>query len=320
MQSKPQNETYRHHHLPRFYLRGFSSPSKPSHTYVYKRDLPYDPIARPEFRNPSLRSIDKFAGMVENLYAVIKQGEVIDRDGYENQLGKRDSEDSVLLRKLLERVSLSHEEKLAFARFVLLMHSRSPKRLTEIKSITHRIIQRQGTQSSFLDAIEVWRSTLKRQRPANHADLLNLLDNVEARLTWRVVHHARSSVEEMGLEAMLTDLPASMQTLAKMDWHIFRAPNDRGFVASDVSVFLSTGIGNEHSEVIFPLDHAHVLVAAWTGGQAQFFEEATTETVESVNRLMAEQAQDNIFFCRSESAIADLLGASGNRRKDLPDE
>lgn len=300
-----QNPARNHHYLPRFYLRGFVASNRSTHIYVYERDKPYVVSPIPEHRNPSLLPIKK-AAMELDFYSYKRKDGTTDYDGFEEKLKQRENEDALLLRRVVGEKNLRPADKLAFARFMMLMHKRSPGRQVVVTNMIRNMMRRELINSEVLISLDVFRQAAWRAQQPNVHNLMRQLDTIEAVFFRQTIQHLTSS-DQMRLQAMMADYERSTSMLAQMNWYIFQSPKNIGFVASDAPVFLSHSVGRPRSEVLFPLSHELLLVTGWTGGRAVTYQIATEETVDMANRVMASQAHQNIYYCESENWVAELF-------------
>jgi hypothetical protein len=106
-----------------------------------------------------------------------------------------------------------------------------------------------------------------------------------------------------------------VQMLANMKWRYLYYKGDQFFVSSDNPLFIfeSIGIGNEISEVTFPLAKNLVLWAKWKMKIPPGFHRARTQFVKEVNRRTISNASKYIFSPYDADWIPTLLAKDNIR-------
>jgi len=269
------------HYVPKFYLKGFTETPDSEMLLVYQKG------EKKPFRT-QIKSIANEVG----LYT----------DDLEADLAN-DIEQSAnpILQKLREFQSISEDEKLEFSRYMYSMWLRVPKhfnwtfeRAPEVMSKTISKIERQ-----LLEFAE------------KHPDKRQLVDQRIRQLHDAPINDTEESVKEMWMKNIPVGIDRPpVQTLAEMEWRYFYCQDDQVFVTSDNPLFLfeSIGIGNENSEVTFPLDKHVVLWAKWKADTPLGFHPIPrSQYVKEINRRTISNALKYVFSPYAADWIPTML-------------
>jgi hypothetical protein len=101
----------------------------------------------------------------------------------------------------------------------------------------------------------------------------------------------------------------SLATLEQMTWQFLTYYKVPAFITSDNPFFFfpHIGIGNELSEVIFPLSQNVVLWATKDKELSEDFFPVSEEIVSEINRRIASQATHEVFFSRNAGWVSNLI-------------
>ena len=268
------------HYVPRFYLKGFAEEPPSEMMFAYQRGS----------KAPFHTQVKNLANEV-GLYS----------DELETVLAN-DIEQSAnpILQKLRGFQPISEDEKLEFSRYMFSMRLRVPKHLDwtferapEVMSKTISKIERQ-----LLEFAE------------KHPDKRQLVDQRIRQLHDTPINDTEESIKEMWMKNVPVGIDRPpVQTLADMEWRYLYYEGDQFFITSDNPLFFfeALGIGNEKSEVTFPLAKNIVLWAKWRTDIPPGFHRARTQFVKEVNRRTISNASKYIFSPYAADWIPTLL-------------
>lgn len=271
------------HYVPRFYLKGFTKEPDSEMMSVYQRG-----------RKDSFRTQIKNIANEVGLYT----------DDLEADLAN-DIEQSAnpILQKLREFQPISEDEKLEFSRYMFSMWLRVPKHLNWTIEKSPEVVNK--TISNVERQL--------RELAEKHPDKSGL---VEQRIK-QLRDTPKNITEEFVREMWMKNIPIGIdrppvQTLADMEWRYLYYERDQFFVTSDNPLFFfeSIGIGNELSEVTFPLAKNLVLWAKWKMNTPSDFHQARTQFVKEVNRRTINNALKYVF----SPSIADWIPILLNKK------
>lgn len=274
------------HYIPKFYLKGFTEASTSEMIYVYQKGK----------ENP-FRTQIKNIGNEKGLYT----------DELEAVLAN-DIEQSAnpILQKLRDFQPILEDEKLTFSRYMYSMFIRVRKRLNWFI----------GKSPTVLDKAFFEFEKQLQELAEKHPDKAEL---VEQRI--QQLHAIRKNqTDEFVKEVWLQNIPAGIerppiQMLASMEWRFLESDSNQLFITSDNPLFYfeSIGIGNEKSEVAFPLAKNLVLWAKWKMNFPSGFHKARAQFVKEINRRTISNALQFTFSSQDEDWISILMNKKNIR-------
>ncbi len=258
------NDPYRHHVVPKHYLRAFATLKNPSHIWQYAVGAPINRAERDTPANPRHVPL-KVAGMREHFYS-FSTGDEVDSATFENELKQREDKYMPALGKLREVESLGDYERFLdqhredFVECIMVMHQRGFQRRALIERLFARIegdprfpVLNEGEKSRYM-----------------HTTMLNL----------------DQSMREL---------------LLNNSWLYFRAPQGKQFITSDSPVFAAlSGLGM----VTFPVSPRYVLSIAQKerhGGDVACDDilDASNESWNDLNSMTAQGAMQHLYHAKS---------------------
>jgi hypothetical protein len=276
----------RNHYIPKFYLKGFTEKTTSEMMFVYQKGTD----------NP-FRTQVKNIGNEKGLYT----------DELEETLAN-DIENSAnpILQKLRSFQPISENEKLIFSRYMFSMWLRVPKHLNWVIEKSPQIMEK-----TFSDVERQLQELL--QKYPDKAEI------IKQRI--QQLHDIRTNKVNEFIKGMwLKNIPIGIdrppvQMMANMEWRFLESNDDQLFITSDNPLFYfeSIGIGNEKSEVTFPLSKHLVLWAKWQMNIPPGFHKARTQFVKEVNRRTVSNALTYIFSSDSASWISIILNKKNLR-------
>lgn len=270
----------RNHYIPKFYLLGFTEQSVSEMMYVYEKGK----------KEPFYTHV-KNIGVEKGLYT----------DDLETTLANDiESSANPILVKLRNFEQITDSEKLEFSRYMFSMWLRVPNHLNWTMERSPEIIEKvfSNVERQF------------RELSETHPDKADLITQKLVEL-----YSLRESKSDEYIKgAWLQNIPVGIdrppvQAMANMEWRFLESNDDQLFVTSDNPLFYfeSIGIGNEDSEVTFPISKNLVLWAKWKMNIPPGFHKARTQFIKEVNRRTASNALKYIYSSDIDDWIPILL-------------
>ncbi len=274
-----------YHYVPQRFLRNFQDPSQPGTIWLYLksggpgRHLKIESVAQARGYYPD--DTERFL----NLNVEIPGSGAIE--------------------KLLERKTISPEERRAVAYYIAVMNKRGPK------------IRRKANEH----APDVLVGILARVRA-----VISQME-AEGALSPEMVDHRRREVDEVEkryAEEIPQDVmakayqpwpgPALVQAIMQMNWQLLWTAGPLFFVTSDTPVFFyeDRGVGNRNSELYFPISSRCAIYGCRQGKTRgrRPDKDAPQSMVREINKRLISHAEYFVLF-REPSAWVEALITSG---------
>jgi hypothetical protein len=274
------------HYVPKFYLKGFTEKPASEMMFVYQKGTK-------DLFHTQVKNI----GNEKGLYT--EELEVVLANDIENSANP-------ILQKLRDFQPISTNEKLVFSRYMFSMFLRVPKRLNWIVEKSPKIMDK--TFSDFEKQLQ--------ELAQKHPDKAGLVEQRIEQLHDIRKNKADEFVKGMWLQNIPTGIDRPpVQMLAKMEWRFLEYDGAQFFLTSDNPFFFfeAIGIGNEKSEVTFPLARNLVLWAKWKMDVSPGFYRARTQFVKEVNRRTISNALNFVFSPQAADWIPELLNKKNIR-------
>jgi len=222
----------RQHYVPQFLLREFlNGDGKLS---VYVRGKGHSFRAAPE----------NVACQRYYNAAKLDSGE-IDTQTIEKELSQIEAAGSEVMRLLVSGTSPTSEQRAQFALFLTSQDFRSPRRRQEFADLRLGI-EHQKFPTKTVSSVESYvRAVTEASEIEKKLDLANISEESELKVE-------DDGLITMGFEGTVRALSAAEHfapIVAKMDWHIFRAPKSNGYIISDspIQLYESPATLEKHS-------------------------------------------------------------------------
>lgn len=254
------------HYIPQKYLRGFCKDDK---LFCYVKH-----------ENKCFQTNPRNVGSENKLYSDELEKHLQQR--YENPCDN-------IFDKIANRESLTEEDKIAFANYLVIIKIRIPKQKEEVGKYVD-----QNLESSII----------KIEQILNHHEKNNpaLKDNIIRR------RHEIAELRKGGIKkeevwfSMIesAQFPLIFNTMQKMHWYYFYATSDV-FVTSDNPYYFtsSIGLGNNQGEILFPINSRVVLWINWYLLKSEY-NEASKQFIIEANKRICHQAKRFIYFSTKE--------------------
>lgn len=266
------------HYIPRYYLKGFTESDDVDSVWVYKKN-----------GNTYKASIRKIA----------QENRLYSKDMEQYLANKVEEPANKVIKKIRELQMLSAEERLIFSQYMIVLWKRVPKQKEQVKGRAPEIM------NPVFERIEQQLTELGEKYPAK-------IELVEKRK--RELHEIRNNKEdELIYYVWLNNLPPdktsqSVDVLSQMTWRFLIADKDQYFITSDNPHFFFhwMGIGNEKSEVTFPVTKKIALWATWRADIKEGFFLTTSQAVKEINRRTASICSQYLYSPYAEEWIRTL--------------
>jgi Protein of unknown function (DUF4238) len=290
------NGTRRHHYLPQFYLRKFTSRGERRLLWEYDKR-----------KGSVTRSSPKESGFSPNHHSITRTGGKIDGETIEARI-KRDFEDPMapVYETLRHRALLKEKEWTAFCLFAASMMVRVPNYIANTKAVLTKLLQRGFDIMKYHDE-EFRRRCSEKGVP---------LEVIEAA---RVSSATRDAALTFSLAAF--DVPAKI--FARMYWLFLHSAPTELFATSDNPVFYcdpqhrpsgflnGVGLANATIEVTFPLSRNICALGTWHPSSV-LHSNVQSEIVDLVNERTIGAALRFVYSPRKSDRLLELVKARKN--------
>jgi hypothetical protein len=282
----------RHHYIPEFLLRRFSTDPGAEHPQIYRLDVKTGDISTPSTLNCAViqhynrlsASSGLSAGTAEAVLALV-EGQAV-----------------LLLEKLIRHETLDAPEREDFSTFLMLQQMRTPRGREWL-----RFMQDQGAKFGTLKQLyenrdwaksllrkELGRNPSKEEMSQFIRQLAEPLENDE------LIVSGGLDLEILG---MFSQAPTIVPLITNMNWTVLKAPAGYSFILSDEPLVLldarspekAVGWGVSSLEVTMPLDPQYCLFLQQEPRQAQRLRVASADLVHDINLRTYARARESIF-------------------------
>ena len=269
-----------HHYLPQYYLKGFSNNSD----FIWT----YDKCSGKKF-NTQIKNVAN----ITNLYST---------DFEQYSANNIEGPANVVLDKIRNKRPIDENDKKILSGYILVIWKRVPEALERFKKsvpkVGNELYKKIIEDSTSMDSQEPEKNKLtegnKETIKAIIADLIsdppkNLWeDNIPPEKTPRVV-----------------------AAFNRMKWKflVIDDKNAEIFLTCDnpVFIFMDIGIGNERSEVTFPISSKIALFTTWSNDLPHDYIPITKQAIREINRRTVNNASRYVFHSRDEYWIQTFV-------------
>lgn len=225
------------HHVPKFYLRGWSTTVNgvPQRVWVYEKG-----------KEPRPSAIRRTGGR-NNTYSLTRQDGSVDLKQVEEYLGRIESQAGKIFPKILQRELLTYNEKRIMSVFLSVMYRRdtytldafAPEKLPAVMADVTAKMHAQIDAASVSDEV--------KERYRSEID--------------KVIEHYRNNPNEITSKAILEAEPYAEAVLQRLNWS-FACSRSNRFVTSDSPIVFDRFRGINHpagGHMIFPISSGILL-------------------------------------------------------------
>lgn len=267
------------HYIPQYYLRGFCKEFG-ERLWVYDK-----------------KENKSFYPKVKNIANIC--------DYYSEELEKHlndeiESPANKVLDKIRFRNELTVEERLVFSKYIANMFQRVPSGKRKFKDMAPKVA-------------EDLRSKLNRELEEFSVEEPSKVKLVQQRKEEANIlfdQFSSNPSDEIWHMTIQQDFPSQfVESLAKMTWIFFTTTEKLNFITSDNPVFYfkSIGIGNQSSELSFPITSSISLWATWRTDLREGYVPVKLGTVKEMNRRTASLTDRFAFYQTEEKWILPFL-------------
>jgi hypothetical protein len=275
----------RHHYLPEYYLKGFSSSNPPDIVFLYKKGEKKKPIP-----------VTAGNVAVQRYYYI-----VYDKLGKKNDIvekylsGIEDNAKSVI-DKIRHGKIFSNQERASFTIYIWQMLRRvDPRRQKMKSSVTQMVTQvRVDVEEELTKIIESETNPDKKKI---------FIENLE------IVKNSQNMLENnLPNQMLLYENPNVLNILFKMRWIFFTAFGRSAFITSDNPVFYPErlGLANLQAELSFPISKEIALWATWDPRFIDCYLPANQNVINWINQNTTGNAGKFIISDSDEEWIYNL--------------
>ena len=271
------------HYIPQHYLKGFTDPHAPSLIWVYEKGKP-EPF-RTNVKNIA-HETDYYPDDVEQYLANTIEWPA-----------------QPVIDKIRKQELITPQDKARLAAYMVVMLKRVPRSRERRREMSPGIID------SVFGDLEMQLAELLAAEPTNEV-LLRRRDEVK-QLRAKYEAEIPREIDHQLLPPETS--PRLLAALQEMTWLFWVHDKEPVFLTSDNPVFYfeGIGVGQEHSEVTFPISSHIVLWATWRRNQLEEYVRIRETLIRELNRRTASAATRYVFHRSAEPWVMKLL----NRRR-----
>jgi hypothetical protein len=271
------------HYIPRFYLKGFVTSEDSDFLIAFKKD---------EKRSITVSTAN--IALENGLYS--KEMEQYLANEIEEPANK-------VIRKIIESQVIGSEDKLTLSKYLMVTWKRVPQhknwvseRYPELSETIFRSIDEQ-----------------LQTHGKNHPEKNNLVE--KRRKEFREIRETKKGelIQDVWHDNIPPNrTPRSVDALSHMTWKFYIAQYDKYFITSDNPLFFfqSIGIGNQESELSFPITKKIALWASWRTDIREGYYPARSIIVDEINHRTISISANFIFSPRFDNWIRRLCSLS----------
>lgn len=275
-----------YHYIPKYYLSGFSTSSSSGPIiWVYEKN-----------------SASIFSTSINNVAKITR----FYSDDIEKYLANQvEGPANSVITKIRDRQPISDEDKTILAQYMVTMWKRVPKGKERLEKKSSEIF------SSVLDRNQNELNDLLIRNP-NNKGLRRALEELKW-IRWKLEsddEYRADVINDTWLKILYSEMtPKSMATLSHMTWQILTYDKELAFLTSDNPLFFFSdiGIGNERSEVTFPLSSNMALWGTWREDIEEGYFPAKVKTVHQINRRTVSASTRYVFHASEADWVRRLV-------------
>ena len=263
-----------HHYLPQYYLKGFSN----NNDFIWA----YDKCSGEKF-NTQIKNVAN----ITNLYSTAFEQYMADNiEGPAN----------IVLDKIRNKRPIDENDKKILSGYILAIWKRVPEALERFKNaapeVGDKVYKKIIEDSAIMDSQEPEKNKEKIKA------IIDDLTNNPPKDLW-----------EDNIPPERT--PRAVATFNSMIWKflVIDDNNTEIFLTCDnpVFIFRDIGIGNERSEVTFPISSKIALFTTWSNDLPQDYIPITKQAIREINRRTVNNASRYVFHSRDEYWIQPFV-------------
>jgi len=220
-----------------------------------------------------------------------------------------------VIKKIRERQIITVREKIDLSRYMVVMLKRVPRGKERVEEKSPEVLE------GLLDDLDEQLAELLNQYP----DIEHLKQKKEElnQLRKRIEtdpDYKNDLVKDAWLKLLPPDMtPKSVKALSLMTWRFLTFDRESVFLTSDNPVFFFTniGIGNEHSEVTFPISSNVALWATWRQDLEEGYFHAKESQIHQINRRTVSIATRYVYYSDETDWVIKLVNRKRHNTRRL---
>jgi hypothetical protein len=271
------------HYIPRFYLKGFTENPDSEFIYVYEKG--------------------KRDGFKANIRKIAQENRFYPEEIEQYLANVIEENAKPAISKIRDLQPISFEDKVHLSKYMMAMLKRVPSHKLKVQhltpNLTDKIIDDLVNEIKELIRINPEKQELLERRINEALSYRGKVDLDLCELAWW------SNIDP-------DKSPKSTEALSMMTWNLFVRESEPFYLTNDnpVYFFKGIGIGNQESEVSFPISSKVVLWATWRKDLQERFVPARTAIVKEINRRTVSNCRKYVFSSGENRWIFDLMNKS----------
>ena len=265
------------HYVPRFYLKGFLQNHQLESIWVF------------------CKNGRKYCTNIEN---VAQENHFYSREVEADLTNNVEEPAKPVLQKIRNLQPITAAEKQIFAKYIMAFMKRVPDHRVQIVEKAPEVVE------TYLDKLEADLDNSKKLRPSK-------IDIIERRK--REINELRQSRDRqkaIGHDAWLTNIapertPQALEAISLMTWRFWVIEDDEYFITCDNPVFYFRwlGIGQQQSEISFPIAKNIALCANWRKDISDGYAVAPKRIIREINRRTANNKTSCLYSPYSDDWV-----------------
>lgn len=278
------------HYIPKYYLKGFSDPLKPSNIWVYEKGS--NRIFSSTVRRVANEN-KRWPDTVEEYFA-----------------DKIEEPAKPVLDKIRNCRPMTGNDKKIFSDYMVIMLKRVPKNLERIKAGFPTVLEEVFAELNK----EIFRSV--EEYPSEKdafQELLKELPRLKAK------YENEFPVELWHDTLSLDSLPRVRAILPTMTWVFLTSEKKQPFLSSDNPLFFfeGLGMGRPESEITFPISSKTALWATWRRDLRESYVPGRNVAIKEINRRTASAATKYVYYSQEAQWVVNLINKKNIRLNRL---
>jgi len=282
-----------HHYVPQYYLSGFANPANTICAYEKGSQRVFCAGTRRVATETGYYSDE-----IEHYLANTVEGPA-----------------NSVIKKIRERQIITVRDKIDLSKYMVVMLKRVPRGKERIEEKSPDVLE------GLLDDLDEQLTELLNRYPdiahlkQKKEELNQLRKKIETDPDYK-----NDLVKDGWLKLLPPDMtPKSVKALSLMIWRFLTFDRESVFLTSDNPVFFFTniGIGNEHSEVTFPISSNVVLWATWRQDLKEGYFHAKESQIYQINRRTVSIATRYVFHSDEADWVIKLVNRKGHNIRRL---
>ena len=266
-----------HHELPKYYLRGFCTPStSTSFLWIFERNRSFLPGKKHGVNNPCQRGIRQ-TGLRKDAYAVRNPNGKVNYE-YERQLQQKERIADAAIDKVRKCEAIETCEKDILAGYIGLTW----RRISSHDKLVRPLVEKQVTNPSLLKMVQNLAYSGEFGKAYKLQDALEQVQSEEGK-------------NEISRMIMLLDFNKIHSGMMRMRWEFITATPSCYFITTDNPVVFDCHSGLSTSQLLFPISQTVMLVASHHEGTDLSYRQASLSETRKLNAILIRFAECKVY-------------------------